>query len=157
MLLVYSINPDRQPARRTRMSNGKKTTKRLSALAAAIGLAVISTAAVASASTPAPKAQADTQVGVTQGAVPSNEATEVETPSDESADGIDHQFEGEEVGDNGDGIADADDATEAEEVEGTDDEEVDGIDHQFEGEEVGNNGDGIADADDAAEAAAING
>ena len=39
--------------------------------------------------------------------VADNEADEAET------DGVDHQFEGEETGENGDGMADADDATEA--------------------------------------------
>ncbi len=37
-------------------------------------------------------------------------------PGDEAVDGIDHQFEGEEVGNNGDGIPDADDANEAAEA-----------------------------------------
>lgn len=40
--------------------------------------------------------------------------TEAETPGDETADGVDHQFEGEEVGNNGDGIADANEAAETE-------------------------------------------
>ena len=38
---------------------------------------------------------------------PANEAEEVE--SDEADDGVDHQFEGEEVGENGNGVPDADD------------------------------------------------
>ena len=37
-----------------------------------------------------------------------------EADSDEANDGVDHQFEGEEVGENGDGIPDADDANETE-------------------------------------------
>ena len=41
-----------------------------------------------------------------------NEAEEAE--SDEADDGIDHEFEGEEVGENGNGIPDADEANENE-------------------------------------------
>ena len=47
---------------------------------------------------------------------PDNEADEAEAneaESDEADDGIDHQNEGEEVGENGDGIPDADDVNEA--------------------------------------------
>ena len=44
------------------------------------------------------------------------EASEAEGVGDEDVDGIDHQFEGEEVGNNGDGIPDADDADEATEA-----------------------------------------
>lgn len=40
-----------------------------------------------------------------------DEAEEAES-DDEADDGVDHQFEGEEIGENGDGIPDADDATE---------------------------------------------
>jgi len=72
--------------------------------------------------------------------------------ADEADDGVDHQFEGEEVGENG--IPDAADANETEdetgEAEEADSDEVDdGVDHQFEGEEVGENG--IPDAADANE------
>jgi hypothetical protein len=41
---------------------------------------------------------------------PDNEADEAE--SDGADDGVDHQFEGEEVGENGDGVPDANDANE---------------------------------------------
>jgi len=41
-----------------------------------------------------------------------------EGADDEADDGVDHQFEGEEVGENGDGIPDADDATETREDDG---------------------------------------
>jgi uncharacterized membrane protein YkoI len=44
------------------------------------------------------------------------EAGESEDVSDEADDGIDHEFEGEETGENGDGVADADDASEAQEA-----------------------------------------
>lgn len=64
-------------------------------------------------------------------------------------DAVEYEFEGEEVGNNGDGVADADEATEAEEASS---DEADGIDHQFEGDEVGENGNGIPDANEAAEA-----
>jgi hypothetical protein len=40
-----------------------------------------------------------------------DEAEEAES-GDEADDGVDHEFEGEEVGENGDGIPDADDAAE---------------------------------------------
>jgi len=66
-------------------------------------------------------------------------------------DAVEHEFEGEEVGNNGDGVADANEATEAEEAEEASSDEADGIDHQFEGEEVGENGNGIPDANEAAE------
>ena len=51
-------------------------------------------------------------------AAEADEATEApdnqDAESDEADDGVDYQFEGEEVGENGDGIPDADDATETE-------------------------------------------
>ncbi len=113
-------------------------------------------------------------------APPSAVTPAAEAESNEVDDGVDHQFEGEEVGENGDGVADADDANETEvdpaaasvnglvaapadeateapdieavEADEADSDEVDdGVDHQFEGEEVGENGNGIADADDANE------
>ena len=54
----------------------------------------------------------------------------------EEVDGIDHQFEGEEIGENGDGIPGPDEATEAEEAEadGVDDDDV-----QHESEHEGEN------------------
>jgi len=45
---------------------------------------------------PAPSSLTDTEV-------------ETEAEGDEADDGVDHQFEGEEVGENGNGIVDADD------------------------------------------------
>ena len=157
------------------MSTEKKPAKTIYTLAAAIGLALGTMGITAAASSPAQTAPA---VAQTQTEAPSvapdtataldSEAAEVEGAGDEAADGIDHQFEGEEIGNNGDGIADANEADEVEtdqagevagandetgEVAGANDEAVDGIDHQFEGEETGNNGDGIPDADDANEAA----
>jgi len=145
------------------MSTEKKPAKRIYTLATAIGLALgtmgVAAAATSPADTPAVVVQTQTNAP-DQATAPDNEAGEVEadeaeTPGDEDADGIDYQFEGEEVGNNGDGIADANEAdeVEADEVEAPGDEDVDGVDHQFEGEEVGNNGDGIPDADDASEAA----
>ena len=44
------------------------------------------------------------------------EGTESEADDSTETDGVDHQFEGEETGENGDGVADADDANEAPEV-----------------------------------------
>lgn len=41
------------------------------------------------------------------------EDTESEADDSTETDGVDHQFEGEETGENGDGVADADDANEA--------------------------------------------
>ncbi len=45
-----------------------------------------------------------------------SEGTESEADDSTETDGIDHQFEGEETGENGDGAPDADDANEAPEV-----------------------------------------
>ncbi len=144
------------------MSTDKKPAKRLYTLAAAIGLALGSMGIATAASTPTPTAPESPPVATdSHSTAPADEADEVEAPGDAAVDGIDYQFDGEEVGDNGDGIPDAneadeveapDDANEADEVEAPDDAETDGIDHQFEGEEVGNNGDGIPDAGDANEA-----
>ena len=139
------------------MTTDKKPAKRLYTFAAAIGLALGTMGVAAAASAPAQPVPAVSQiqteastVAPDQATAPDAEASEVEGVGDEAVDGIDHQFDGEEVGNNGDGIPDVDDASE---VEGVGDEAVDGIDHQFDGEEVGNNGDGIPDADDASEAA----
>ncbi len=139
------------------MTKEKKPAKRIYTLAAAIGLALGAmgiAGAATSGSTPATEQ-------VQPAAVTAEESTApevAEAPGDEATDGIDHQFEGEEVGNNGDGVADANEASEVEspsdegaEVEAPGDE-ADGIDHQFEGEEVGNNGDGIPDANEANEA-----
>lgn len=41
-------------------------------------------------------------------------AQERATPDDEVVDGVDHQFEGEEIGNNGDGIPDPNEASEVE-------------------------------------------
>lgn len=41
-----------------------------------------------------------------------DDEAEAADSGDEADDGVDHKFEGEEVGENGDGIPDADDATE---------------------------------------------
>ena len=97
-------------------------------------------------------------------ALPAAEADEMQGSTVEN-DGIQHDFEGEEVGENGDGVAEANEADEADEADDAeadegddaeddeaDDAEVDGIDHEFEGEEVGENGNGIPEADDANEA-----
>lgn len=49
------------------------------------------------------------------------ETEQADAPGDEADDGVDHQFEGEEVGENGDGVAGPDeDAEEANEAEGDD-------------------------------------
>ncbi len=140
------------------MSTEKKPAKTIYTLATAIGLALgtmgVAAAATSPADTPAVVGQTQTDAP-DQATAPDDEADEVEAPSDEDVDGVDHQFEGEEVGNNGDGIADVNEADEieADEAEAPGDEDVDGVDHQFEGEEIGNNGDGIPDADDANEAA----
>ncbi len=58
--------------------------------------------------------------------VAGGETTEAdEAADDEADDGVDHQFEGEEVGENGNGIPDADDAIEADETNETNDVEDD--------------------------------
>ncbi len=134
------------------MSMEKKPAKRLYTLAAAIGLALGTMGIAAAATSPTQTAPA---VGQTQTEAPSVVPDQATASDDEAVDGIDHQFEGEEIGNNGDGIADANEAdeVEADEAGAPGDEDVDGIDHQFEGEEIGNNGDGIPDADDVSEAA----
>ena len=103
------------------------------AAVAGVGLGSFGLASARSADQPAP---------------PAVETDEAEQPGDEADDGIDHQFEGEEVGENGDGIPGPDEAAE-EAAEG--DEADDGVDHEFEGEEVGENGDGIPGPDEDAE------
>jgi hypothetical protein len=151
--------------RRFEMPTEKNPRKRIYTAAAAVGLALGTMGIAAAATTPSPSQPSDTTTVAPSGAVdvqgtveaPARE-TESEAPGDEAVDGIDHQFEGEEVGENGNGIPDPNEAAEVEdsEPEGSEatsgDEAVDGIDHQFEGEEVGENGNGIPDADDAAEA-----
>jgi hypothetical protein len=164
VLMAARPGPTKKPGG-LMMSTKKKPAKTIYTLAAAIGLALGTMGIAAAASSPAQTAPA---VAQTQTEAPSvapdtataldDEATDVAGVNDETVDGIDHQFEGEEVGNSGDGVADTNEADEVEtdeagEVEGAGDEAVDGIDHQFEGEEVGNNGDGIPDADDANEAA----
>lgn len=47
-------------------------------------------------------------------AAESEETEAGDEDSDEDSDGVDHEFEGEETGNNGDGVADADDANEVE-------------------------------------------
>jgi len=138
------------------MSTEKKPAKRLYTLAAAIGLALGSMGIAAAASVPPRTAPAVGQteapsVGSQGTDAPddvagANEAEEVEVPGDEDIDGVDHQFEGEEIGNNGDGTPDMNEANKADEAD-----EVDGVDYEFESEESGNNGDGIPDADDANE------
>jgi hypothetical protein len=101
------------------MATEKKTAKRLYTLAAAIGLA-LGTMGIAAAASPPPSSPAPT-VGQAQTEAPDDvaevdEADEVEAPGDQDVDGVDHQFEGEEVGNNGDGIPDADDANEVEDT-----------------------------------------
>jgi len=105
------------------MSTEKNTAKRIYTLAAAIGLALGTMGIAAAASSPAQTAPAIGQtqteapsVAPDQPTAPDDEAGEVEGVGDEAIDGIDHQFEGEEVGNNGDGIPDADDANEGAEV-----------------------------------------
>ncbi len=146
----------------------KPMRRRVYSLAGAIGLALgsmgVASAATGPAQAPVP-APSDTVATAPAQTAPA-EAEGAEAPGDEDLDGIDYQFEGEEVGDNGDGVAGPDEATEAaeeaeapeateaaDEAEAPGDEELDGIDHEFEGEEIGDNGDGVADADDANEAA----
>ena len=51
-------------------------------------------------------------LGGDEPAPPAVETEEAEAPGDEADDGIDHQFEGEEVGENGDGIPGPDEAAE---------------------------------------------
>lgn len=105
------------------MTTKKYPAKRIYTLAAAIGLALGTMGIAAAASSPAetapavPQTQTDApSVAPDQATAPDDEAGEVDGVDDESVDGIDHQFEGEEVGNNGDGIPDADDANEAAEA-----------------------------------------
>jgi hypothetical protein len=136
-----------------------KPAKRIYTLAAAVGLALGSMAFASAATSPSQPSvdQTKTQeVAPSQATTNDDDASEVETPGDFEVDGIDHEFEGEEIGNNGDGVAEADeteldDSSEDDEVGAPDDEDADGVDHEFEGEEIGNNGDGIPDADDAGE------
>jgi len=101
------------------MSTEKKPAKRIYTLATAIGLALgtmgVAAAATSPADTPAVVIQTQTNAP-NQATAPDNEADEAEAPGDEDVDGVDHQFEGEEIGNNGDGIPDADDANEAAEA-----------------------------------------
>jgi hypothetical protein len=103
------------------MSTDTKPRKKLYSLAAAIGLALGSMGVAAAASSPsqaaptvAPTQQQSSAVANDQGSAPTGEATEAETeaPGDETVDGVDHQFEGEEIGNNGDGVPDANEAAE---------------------------------------------
>ena len=56
-----------------------------------------------------------------QPAPPAIQTDQTDTPGDEADDGVDHQFEGEEVGENGDGVAGPDEAAEeANEADGDD-------------------------------------
>jgi hypothetical protein len=141
------------------MSSERKLTKKVYTLATAIGLALGTMGIAAAASTPAATTTTTTTTQPEVTSPPTESSTEVEAPDDEAVDGVDHQFEGEEVGNNGDGIPDPNEANEIDspeygsEVEAPDDEAVDGVDHQFEGEEVGNNGDGIPDPNEANEEA----
>ena len=121
------------------MATESKLRKRVYTLATAIGLALGSMGIASAATQPAQPLDA------TQIEAPAD-VTEVDAPGDEDLDGVNHEFEGEEIGNNGDGIPDADEADEA------GDDDLDGGNHEFEGEEIGNNGDGIPDADEASEA-----
>ncbi|MCJ7781376.1 MAG: hypothetical protein MUQ27_11180 [Acidimicrobiia bacterium] len=105
------------------MSTDKKPAKRLYTFAAAMGLALGTMGIAAAANPPAQPVPAVSQiqteastVAPDQATVLDAEASEVEGVGDEAVDGIDHQFEGEEVGNNGDGIPDADNANEAAEA-----------------------------------------
>ncbi|MFZ0626815.1 MAG: hypothetical protein WAN34_10005, partial [Acidimicrobiia bacterium] len=90
------------------MPSERKPTKKVYTFAAAIGLALGTMGIAAAASTPAasttttqPQVSTTTQPQV---ATPSTEpSNDVANPDDETVDGVDHQFEGEEVGNNGDG------------------------------------------------------
>jgi len=105
------------------MNEDKRPRKRLYSLAAAIGLALGTMGVAAAATTPsqpapavAPAQQQSSVVSTDQSSTLADQATEAESeaPGDEAVDGIDHQFEGEEVGNNGDGIPDANEASEVE-------------------------------------------
>jgi len=110
------------------MDTKKQHHRRLYPLAAAIGLA-LGSMGVAAASTPAAGSPSTKQPAVApatapQGAtatdqVENGSTPEVETQTDEAVDGIDHQFEGEEVGDNGNGIPDANEQSELDSGEDT--------------------------------------
>jgi uncharacterized membrane protein YkoI len=66
--------------------------------------------------TDASGAAIEVKVDAGNGAVLAQESGDGEADDSTETDGIDHEFEGEETGENGDGVADADDANEAPEV-----------------------------------------
>ena len=101
------------------MTSKKATSRRVYSLAAAIGLAVGSMGVAAAATNPeqVPPTVSVIQTDTGSASVDQSSAGVAEEAStDEAVDGVDHQFEGEEIGNNGDGFADADDANEAAEA-----------------------------------------
>ena len=107
------------------MNDDKKPGKRLYTLAAAMGLALGTMGVAAAAGTPSqpapaavPAQQQAPAATTDQSSTPAGQTTEsgTEAPGDEAVDGVDHQFEGEEVGNNGDGVPDADEAAETPEA-----------------------------------------
>lgn len=86
------------------MTIKERTTRILVGGVAAVGLALGVATLAGAATTPTPPTPADVQSQV--------------TPGDQAVDGVDHQFEGEEIGNNGDGIPDPNEANEVEKPEG---------------------------------------
>ena len=78
------------------------------AAVAGVGLGSFGLASARSADQPAP---------------PAIQTDEAEQPGDEVDDGVDHQFEGEEVGENGDGIPGPDEAAEEAAEAGAEDDD----------------------------------
>ena len=108
------------------MSSEKKPIKRLYTFAAAVGLA-LGTMGVAAAVTAPDQTAPVTDQTQTDRTAPATSDQLVDTadtgeapeaPTDEAVDGIDHQSEGEEIGNNGDGIPDANEADEVETPDG---------------------------------------
>ena len=83
---------------------GFTTAAGLGLFAGAAGIAAASANGIPA---PAPAAVVEPADEATE--APDAEGTESEAVGDEADDGVDHQFEGEEVGENGNGIPDADD------------------------------------------------
>ncbi|MDP2181702.1 MAG: hypothetical protein Q8K99_03940 [Actinomycetota bacterium] len=117
------------------------------ALVSAISAALATSALVAGLAFATPNSSSTPSVA------PAAESSAVVEAPEAEADGVDHQFDGEEAGNNGDGVPDANEAAEAEGAEESEsaETETDGVDHEFDGEEIGDNGNGVPDANEAAE------
>lgn len=85
------------------MTIKERTTRILLGGVAAVGLTLGVATLAGAATTPTPPTAPTVQNQV--------------TPGDEAVDGVDHQFDGEEIGNNGDGIPDPNEANEVEKPE----------------------------------------